>query len=202
MRYHSSFKGLKQRNTGPRHGFGLRQNAKQMRMWFVVGGLVLLFVVSMFVFRSKKYEKPVVAPEVLSASDTSTKMIGELTNTNATLIGVSSNNSVGTAVRTLATGIFHLNISANLPGIDRESQFYQAWLVRPVPYNYVPAGEFVTNDLGVFVLDWNGLSDKSGGAGPGSAGDYSDYTNLVITLQARNGSPDPQAHIAKGSFGK
>jgi hypothetical protein len=192
MRYHSSFKGLKQRATGPRKGFHLRQNVKQMRMWLIVGGLILLFIVSMFVFRSKKYEKPVVTPEVLSASDTVTKIVGELTNPSATLIGVSSNNPVGTAIRTLTTGMFHLSISANLPGIDRESQFYQAWLVRPVPYNYVSAGEFVTNDLGTFVLDWSGSVDK----------DYSDYTNLVVTLQARNGSPDPQTHIAKGTFGK
>lgn len=185
MRYRSSYKGLQRRGSLPR----LPGNSKQIRLWLLIGGFVVLFAGSVFIFRNTKHEKPVEkAAEVTEA----TEITKALTQPDATLIGVSSNKPVGTATRSIANGVFHLNMSATLPGIDRESQVYQAWLVRPVPYDYISAGEFVTNDLGAFVLDWNGLSDK----------DYSGYKDLVITLQARGGDADPQTHIVEGEFGK
>lgn len=186
MKYRSSYKGLQQRRPP---AFARSASKMNMRMWALVVGFVLLFVGSVFIFRNTKHEKPIEkAIEVIEA----TEVTKTLTQLDATLVGVSSNKSVGTAARSIANGVFHLNMSAALPGIDRESQFYQAWLVRPVPYDYVSAGEMVTNDLGTFVLDWNGSSDK----------DYSGYTDLVITLQARGGDTDPQTHIVEGGFGK
>lgn len=161
-------------------------------MWAMGVGFVVLFAGSVFIFRNAKYEKPVadVGAPLVGAQQSVTE-VGSLSNPDATLIGVSSSKPVGTATRTISNALFHLSMHATLPGIDRASQFYEVWLVRPVPYDYVSAGEMVTNDLGAFVLDWNGAIDK----------DYSGYTDLVITLQARNGDTDPQTHVAEGEFG-
>lgn len=161
-------------------------------MWAVIGGFALLFVGSVFVFRNSKHEKPLVASSIVSEASSVVFTPTTLSNPDATLVGLSSKKPVGTAVRTIENSLFHLTMSASLPGIDRDSQFYQAWLVRPVPYDYVSAGEMITNDLGSFVLDWTGSSDK----------DYSGYTDLVITLQARGGDADPQTHVVEGEFGK
>ena len=188
MRYRSSYKGLQQRGTRPK-----RKISGNFQLWFLVGGFVLLFIVSVFVFRNTKPEKQVGAADaILNTGSSAMVNPATLTNFDATLFGVSSGKAVGTATRALANGVFHVNIRAAMPDIDRESQFYQVWLVRPVPYDFISAGEMVTNELGTFVLDWNGLSDK----------DYSGYIDLVITLQTRNGDADPQMHIVEGEFGK
>lgn len=188
MKYRSSYKGLQQRNTRS----GSRSGGKiNVRLWAMGVGFVVLFAGSMFLFRNTKHEKPVTASNVVSNVDSTAAIPTSLSNPDATLIGVSSNKPVGTATRTISNALFHVSMHATLPGIDRASQFYEAWLVRPVPYDYVSAGEMVTNDLGSFVLDWNGASDK----------DYSGYTDLVITLQARNGDTYPQTHIVEGEFG-
>lgn len=191
MRYRSSsYKGLQQHRPSRLPSFGGAK--KNVRVGLVVAAFVLLFGGSMFLFRTAKHEKPKDVSSVLATTSTVTPNPSEFSQTSATLIGLTSNKPVGTATRSLVTSLFHLSMSVTLPGIDRASQFYQAWLVRPVPYDYVSAGELITNDLGTFILDWNGLADK----------DYSGYTNLVITLQARGGDEDPQGHIAEGGFGK
>lgn len=161
-------------------------------MFAVVAGFILLFAGSLFLFRNTKHEKPAMVSNTVSTTDTAMVIPATLSNPDATLLGLSTHKPVGTATRAIVNGLFHMNMSATLPGIDRASQFYQAWIVRPVPYDYVSAGEMVTNDLGSFVLDWNGSSDK----------DYSGYTDLVITLQARGGDIDPQIHVVEGEFGK
>jgi len=160
----------------------------------IVGGFVLLFIGSVFLFRTSKPEKPSENSDVVALlSSQVTTSPTSLSMPDATLVDLSSNKPVGIATRSLENGLFHVSTRATLPGIDRESQFYQLWLVRPVPYDYVSAGEMTTNELGAFVLDWNGSA---------SDGDYSGYTDLVITLQARGGDADPQRHIVEGEFGK
>lgn len=161
-------------------------------MWALIGGFALLFVGSVFVFRTAKHEKPAAVSNTASVIGTVPIVPTALSNPDATLLGLSSHKPIGTATRAIVNGLFHMSMSATLPGIDRASQFYQAWIVRPVPYDYVSVGELITNDLGAFVLDWNGSSDK----------DYSGYTDLVITLQARGGDADPQTHVVEGEFGK
>ncbi|OGL63127.1 hypothetical protein A3C09_01340 [Candidatus Uhrbacteria bacterium RIFCSPHIGHO2_02_FULL_47_44] len=188
MRYRHSYKGLQQRTS--RSGARIPNH---IHLWLMIGGFVVLFIVSVFFFRNTKPEKIVAATGILATTESSVAFSPVPPPTSdATLIGVSSQKAVGSAARLLENGTFHLNIRATLPGIDRESQFFQAWLVRPVPYDYFSAGELVTNDLGTFVLDWAGSADT----------DYNGYTDVVITLQTRNGDPDPQVHIVEGEFGK
>ncbi len=172
--------------------FSLRIGRKtDIRFVATIVGFVVLFAGSIFLFRNTKHEKPVVSSNTVSTTDVATVIPTTISNPDATLIGLASNKPVGTATRTILNGLFHLAVRTTLPGIDRTSQFYEVWLVRPVPYDYISAGEMMTNDLGTFVLDWNGLSGT----------DYSGYTDLVITLQARGGDTDPQMHIVKGAFG-
>lgn len=188
MRYRPSYKGLQQRSAQPRV-----RVSRHMHLWVIVGGFVLLFAGSMFLFRTSKPEKKTEASSVVSllASQTVTTPTS-FSDPDATLIELSSNKPIGIATRSVGNGLFHMSLRATLPGIDRESQFYQVWLVRPVPYDYLPAGEMMTNEMGAFVLDWDGLPET----------DYSGYIDLVITLQARNGNPDPQGRVAEGEFGK
>jgi hypothetical protein len=164
-----------------------------MHLWLIVGGFVLLFAGSVFLFRTSKPEK---ASEVLSAASLlasqSTATPVSFSQPDATLIGLTSNKPVGMATRSVENGLFHMTLRATLSGIDRESQFYQVWLVRPVPYDYLSVGEMATNEMGAFVLDWDGLPET----------DYSGYIDLVITLQTRNGSSDPQGRVVEGEFGK
>jgi len=194
MRYRpSSYKGLQRRR--PHQLPKLGGSKKDIRLGVVVLGFVLLFACSLFVFRgAEKKDKPTVSSAAATTSDQTASVLfpTSLSNPDATLIGLSSQKPVGAITRTLSDNVFHVSVHATLPGIDRVSQFYEVWLVRPVPYDFVSAGEMITNDLGTFTLDWNGLSDK----------DYSGYTNVVITLQARGGDADPQTHIVEGEFGK
>ena len=82
-------------------------------------------------------------------------------------------------------------MKASLAPIDRENFFYEGWLLRPVPFHYFSTGEMVTNSLGEFVLEWEGKLGQ----------DYRAYTRVVITLEAKDGNPDPAAHIVEGIFG-
>lgn len=194
MRYRpSSYKGLQRRRPHQLPNLGGKK--KEFRLGFIVLGFVVLFAGSLFLFRgsAKKTEpKTLVNSSVISETTAPTTPPISLSYPDATLIGLSSQKPVGTASRSISNALFHLNTHATLPGIDRASQFYEVWLVRPVPYDFVSAGEMITDDSGAFILDWNGVNDK----------DYSGYTNLVITLQARGGDADPQTHIVEGEFGK
>ncbi len=160
---------------------------------------VLLFATLVFWFRTSKKNQPqltmnsianILTPVSVDPSVVNRAM--NLASPNATLIGTSSNKSAGTAHRTSEDGFYHLTINTKLPEIDREKKFYAAWLVQQIPYKYISVGSFTTNDLGDFVLEWNGENGKS----------YQAFTRVVITLQTKDGNPDPQEHIAEGEFGK
>jgi len=191
MAYHSAYRGLNQK--GRSHG------GTHVWTWVAIVIFAILFIIAVFWFRSSKKVKPQagfdstasvltpvsVAPEVVNGAV-------NLESSNATLIGLSSRKPVGTAVRSMQANAFHIAMNATLPNIDRDKQLYAAWLVRQVPYAYIPVGSFTTNDLGSFVLDWNGETGK----------DFQAYTHVVITLQTKDGDPGPQGHVVEGDFGK
>ncbi len=178
-----------------------------MFTWIVVIVFVILFGIAVFWFRSSKNTKPQAGMDstanILTPVSVSSSVVNgavNLESPNATLLGVSSKKAVGTAVRDTQATIFRITMSATLPEIDREKHYYQAWLVRQVPYDYIPVGSFITNDLGTFVLDWNSESEKT--AESKSIGNYQAYTHIVVTLQTKDGDPDPQRHVVEGDFGK
>ncbi len=166
-----------------------------MLTWAVVGVFVIIFAGSIIWFRNAKKHDVGSKTGVPAISVLNNQTIpSETTATfpDATLIGLSSNKPIGTATRGLQDGVYHVSMNATLPGVDATKQFYKAWLVRQVPYDFIPAGNFALNALGTFALEWNGVAGKS----------YQDYSQVVITLQAIGGEEDPQAHIAEGYFGK
>ena len=151
-----------------------------------------LFVVSVYFFRKPPPAAPFVedgdaAPEVEAAP----RFTLDLESTEAHLEDVTGGSASGTATRGAKNGDFFHTLKADLPAIDRETTFYEGWLVKLIPFSYFSTGEMVTNELGEFVLEWAGETDK----------DYKAYTKVVITVEAKDGNPDPAAHVLEGTFG-
>jgi|GEM_PF-935791 len=107
-----------------------------------------------------------------------------------TIKSLSSNLEVGTAERGIENNILYHTVSVTLPEINRETEFYEGWLVRQAPYDFFSTGEMVTNDDGDFVLEW-----------AGEHSDITSYDHVVITREARDGNAAPSAHVAEGGFG-
>jgi hypothetical protein len=108
---------------------------------------------------------------------------------DADLRDVSGGSSSAVARRETGDGRFFFSVKASLPEIDREAWAYEAWLLRQAPYDYFSVGEFETNDDGEWVLEWSGV-----------AGKYDAYTQVVVTLEAKDGNPDPSGHVLEGEF--
>ena len=160
--------------------------------------LMGLFIVSVYWFRQKG-GKSSVEPETLApANQPYIPEALDLESTEATLRDVSGGASSGQAKRETLEGRYRHTVKATLAPIDRENFFYEGWLLRPVPFDYFSTGEMVTNFLGEFVLDWNS-STSSWQAGPST--NYWAYTRVIITLEAKDGNPDPDRHILEGEFG-
>jgi len=168
--------------------------------WIPISILALLFIVSVFWFRSGAHKTKIEnlvdsTAHVLTPKPVDQAVVTggiELQSYSASLKGVKSGQVVGQATRGQKDGRYFFETKAALPAIDRETQFYAVWLVRPVPYKFVSLGEMLTNDVGDFVLVWQ----------PGDEEDMQTYSRIVITLQAKGGNPDPQGHVAEGEFGK
>lgn len=108
----------------------------------------------------------------------------------AELVDVSGGTANGIATRGMENNVFTLAVKASLPEIDREKFFYEGWLVRKVPYDFFSTGEMVTNTLGEFVLEWAGEPGKND----------NDFTEVIITLEVRDGNTAPAQHVLEGEF--
>lgn len=182
-----------------------RTTSGGIKRWFSVAGtgvivvvLVVIFVIAVFWFRRPKdrVEQRIDSiAEVLRPDPISEAVLKGVLDTEsreAKLHLVTSLEEVGEARRGKKDERYFFELKASLPEIDREVFFYQAWLVRPIPYDFISVGELVTDETGVFVLEWEGIEKT----------DYSGYVDVVITRQEYKGSVDPQAHIVEGEFGK
>lgn len=191
MQYRRSFYKTDEKRGSKRIG-----STKNMGTVFVLIGCVILFVGSMILFR--KQNQSVDVP-VSSTNKTSVSVSEESPSsflfTEATLFELTKQNSIGKATRSAAENIYQLNVRAILLSIDRESQYYEVWLKRPLPYDYFSVGEMTTDDSGTFVLDWKGTEEKS-------VNDYWKYSDVVITLQTRGGEAFPETRVVEGKFGK
>lgn len=163
-----------------------------------VAALVALFVYGIWWFRFDRPEEPsagdaasVTIGNVLTPSPVSSAALAltESASSRAALRDVAGGSSSAEARRDTDDGPFRLSIKASLPEIDREAYAYEAWLLRQVPYDYFSVGDFVTNDDGEWVLEWIG----AGGA-------YEAYTQVVVTIEPRDGNPDPSRHVLEGQF--
>ncbi len=152
-----------------------------------------LFVYGIYHFR---FEKKEVENTAIRATDA--EVAGTLVSIpgstgkdrEAELVDVSGGSASGVAIRSTSDDRFSHSVKAVLPEIDREAFFYEGWLLRKVPFDFFSTGEMVTNSLGEFVLEWEGPLGEN----------FNDYTKVVITLEARDGNPDPAQHILEGEF--
>ncbi len=64
--------------------------------------------------------------------------------------------------------------------------------MRKIPYDFFSAGEMVTDEDGTFVLTWSAPEE----------GEFPQYSQIVITANAYEGSSDPGVHLVEGEFGK
>lgn len=163
--------------------------------------LVVLALIVLFVYLVYDFRKPKEEPEELvgSIENVLTPTPGSLLipeeilfpkSRDAVLYHSITGEEFGEARRGTKDGEYFHTVKAGLSEIDREIQFYEGWLVSPIPYNFFSTGEMVTNDLGEFILEFEGEKGN----------DYSAYTQVVITLEAYKGPSGPNTHIAEGEF--
>jgi len=109
----------------------------------------------------------------------------------ATIKSLSSSLEIGSAERGMEKGILYHTIKISLPEINRETEYYQAWLVRQTPYDFFSTGEMTTNNLGEFVLEWAGEHSE-----------INSYDKVIITREARDNNSSPSNQVAEGQFNK
>ena len=64
--------------------------------------------------------------------------------------------------------------------------FYEGWLVRQNPFDFISTGELVKKEDGYYHDNFE------------SSSDYSDYSFYVLTLEPNDGNPAPAEHIFEG----
>lgn len=187
MYYRSSFRSKRPRSVPYGAVFGTVG---------IVAALVALFAYGIWWFRFAPKDEPVVESSdsiasVLTPSPVSSAALAaaEGASNRAALRDAAGGSASGEAERDTDDGQFFFRVNANLPEIDREAYAYEGWLLRQVPYDYFSVGEFVTNDDGEWVLEWAGASGK-----------YDAYTQVVVTVEAKDGNPDPSRHVLEGEF--
>lgn len=159
--------------------------------------LFVIFIVAVRWFRSEPEQEETVVTsiaDVLKPDPISQAVIDGAIDTQsreATLYWSATGERVGTAARGDKDGRYYIDMKMTLPAIDRETQYYQVWLLSRLPYDFFSLGEMVTNDDGDFVLEWEAPDDE----------DYANYTQVIISRNAYDGSPDPEVQLVKGAFG-
>lgn len=189
-KYHqSTFSGKRPRGKA-------QTTASLTGIGFVVVVLIGLFIYGVAKFNAPKEEvdEPLgeTITEVMTPSPTTALIEKRVIDgvETATLVDVRGRGGHGEATRFMEDGIFTHAVKATLPAIDRETHFYEGWLLRRVPFDFFSTGEMVTNDDGEFVLEWKG---KEGD-------DFSDYPEVIITLEQYDDDPAPSTHYLNGEF--
>ena len=159
--------------------------------------LFIIFVVAVRWFRSEPItEESVVSSiaNILKPDPISQAVIDGAIDTQsreATLVWVATGDRVGAATRGEKDDRYYVEMKTALPEIDREVSYYQVWLLSRLPYVFFSLGEMVTDEDGYFVIEWQAPDDET----------YSNYTQVVITMNQYEGSPDPGMHLVEGEFG-
>ena len=158
--------------------------------------LFIVFVVAVRWFRSEPIaEESVVSSiaNVLKPDPISQAVIDGAIDTQsreATLVWMADGEHVGAATRGEKDDRYYVEMKTFLPEIDREVSYYQVWLLSRLPYDFFSLGEMVTDEDGYFVLEWEASDDE----------DYSNYTQVIITVNQYEGSSDPGVHLVEGEF--
>jgi hypothetical protein len=160
----------------------------------VVIGLIVLLGLGALIYwaarSGKEEELPAVpTPSIEETLEDSFKYQIPEGFEKAELSDVSGGDGSGIASRKYENGSFSHAVLADLP--DPESgAFYEGWLVRgqegDADFAYISTGR-LSVAKGGFMLEFN------------SSTDYSDYSNVVVTLEKVN-DQKPEKHILEGSF--
>lgn len=176
----------------------------RVRRWgsTAVTAVVVLVLFIVFIFAVRWFRSEPVAEEsvvssianILKPDPISQAVIDGAIDTQsreAALNWVASGERVGAATRGEKDGRYYFEMKTSLPEIDRETQYYQVWLLSRLPYDFFSLGEMVTDDDGYFVLEWEAQNDE----------DYSNFTQVIVTVNHYGGNSDPGVHLAEGAFG-
>lgn len=152
---------------------------------------LMIFCVGLFYLRLGQDEEKFFNSftDVESGVESKSETTAFLPQQTAAIKNLSDSAEVGVATRGVENSILYFTIRASLPAIDRETEFYEVWLMRQVPFDFISVGEMVTNDLGEFVLEW-----------AGEAADWLQFNKAVITREAKDGNSAPANKVAEGIF--
>lgn len=174
---------------------------------FAIIVLVFLFAWSVKTFRAQDKTAPediiekaplagILEPSPVTITSAS---LGEGVR-QAELKSLAADGAQGIATRGEKDGHFYFTVTTTLLPIDRETQAYEVWLIRQLPYDFISLGEMVTNDLGQFIREWEPAVPQPGDARINLFADYAGYTSVLITRETKDGNADPGAHVMKGEF--
>lgn len=169
----------------------------------LVMGISFVFVVGVTFFRRLKPDvTPLVAPSaqeiVESLTEPTSAAQGVLSRTpteapqTITLSGISATSAFAVAKRVVRDGVFtHTILAQGLPDIDAGREHYQAWLVRPYPFEFFATGRLVFNADGSWGMLWDGESGKT----------YDEFVEVLVTREPNDFDDNPSANqVLKGMF--
>lgn len=105
-----------------------------------------------------------------------------------TLVDVAGGSSSGTAKSTFDAGAYMLMATVeDLPAL-KDGFFYEGWVVRQSPFDFISTGVITQGADGVWVNTYQSTTD------------YTDYDFYVVTLEPDDGDPAPAAHITEGTM--
>jgi hypothetical protein len=101
---------------------------------------------------------------------------------------------IGFARRGVQASTFTHVAVVTLPAINEAGYLYEGWLVQPGTLEFFSTGEMVQRADGAFALVYE---ESIFEVNP----DVYEFSNVVITLEPRDGNPDPAPdHVARGAF--
>ncbi len=161
----------------------------------IVIGIVILVIVlgGIYLVRRQKTPAPLPTPTPVSEFEQNLKDRFNITVPEnvekATLKDVNGQAGEGLATRNFENQKFTFTALANLED-PKPGYFYQVWLVRGTPqdanYNILSLGT-MRLAKGGYLLEYESFKD------------YSDYQNVIVTLERALGAK-PQERILEGSF--
>ncbi|MBU4315327.1 anti-sigma factor [Patescibacteria group bacterium] len=172
--------------------------------WKIISGVLLALVVLVFIFLMIKKDEEVVLEEQDNIEQVAGLQI-ELVNSNPIeqskleyeeieLNSVDGSGSSGVARRESDGKLFTHVVIANLAPIETQYYFYEGWLVKPGITDFFSTGEMFAREDGKWGLVWE-VQDEL------APDDLSDFTEVVITLEPRDGNKAPSArHVLEGEF--
>ena len=107
----------------------------------------------------------------------------------ASLEAVGDYSGSGTAESSYVNGKYVHTVEAELQD-PPEDKFYEGWLVRKTPFDFISTGELTKTEEEKYTLEFTAEED------------YTGYTGIVVTeeTKAKGLDGNPEAHVLEGDF--